>query len=473
MKLSTKIISLMSLVTLLTGMIVGSVTLQMMSRSFTQYLKDTQQVEIGEWDDVYTDYYAANGNSWENVQSVIVSYSLRSAYGLDSRSSYYQPVVLIGTDGEILAHPQVEFIGQRVNKRMIEHGYPIYENGTENLIGYLLPVDYFGHEFWLLEESFLSNTNKSVVFGVSITILLSIIIGMAFGRHITKPLNNLILSVRRIGEGSTTEKVAVESDDEIGELAVAFNQMSDELSRANDARVQLFADISHELRTPITAITGTLENKLSANENCTPVELSALYDEMLRLSGMVNQLQNLSRLDAGHMPINKTLIDFQTFFQDFFILMNADAETRKINVKIDIPEKLPYCYADPERLKQIVLNLVSNALRYTKDGGSVVFKAWADKENFCFSVSDTGIGMSEEECKHIFERFYRTDSSRARETGGTGLGMAITQGLVLAHDGTINVTSTKNVGTTFTVTLPLYNEADEEKQSKKENKWKS
>ena len=121
MKLSTKIISLMSLVTLLTGMIVGSVTLQMMSRSFTQYLKDTQQVEIGEWDDVYTDYYAANGNSWENVQSVIVSYSLRSAYGLDSRSSYYQPVVLIGTDGEILAHPQVEFIGQRVNKRMIEH----------------------------------------------------------------------------------------------------------------------------------------------------------------------------------------------------------------------------------------------------------------------------------------------------------------------------------------------------------------
>ena len=467
MRLSTKIISLMTLVTILTGMIVGSVTMQLMTRSFNKNLSETQQVEVGDWADIYTGYYSANGNSWDNVQNVIVSYNLQSSYGFSTRNNYSQPAVLIGTDGEILAHPQSEFIGQRVNKRMIEHGYPIYETDSDNLIGYLLPVGYFGHEFWILEESFISNTQKSVIFGVLVTMVISIVVGLAFGRNITKPLNNLILSVRRMGQGSTNEKVIVENDDEIGELATAFNQMSDELARANDARVQLFADISHELRTPITAITSTLENKLSTNESCAPVELSALYDEMLRLSGMVNQLQNLSRLDAGHMPINKTLIDFQSFFQDFFIIMEADAETRDISVKIDIPEKLPYCYADPERLKQIVLNLVSNALRYTKDGGSVIFKAWADKQNFFFSVSDTGIGMSEEECKHVFERFYRTDSSRARETGGTGLGMAITHGLVLAHEGTIDVASTKNVGTTFTVSLPLYNEAEEFKEEKR------
>ena len=240
--------------------------------------------------------------------------------------------------------------------------------------------------------------------------------------------------------------------------------MSSQLARANDARVQLFADISHELRTPITAIAGTLENKLVKNKACPPEEISTLYDEMLRLSGMVTELQNISRLDAGHMPISKTLIDFKTFFQDFLIIIEADAEARDIQVKVDLGEKLPYCYADPERLKQIVLNLVSNALRYTTNGGVVIFKAWSDKNNFIFSVSDTGIGMTEEECKHVFERFYRSDQSRARETGGTGLGMAITQGLVLAHNGTINVKSTKGVGTTFTVTLTLYDEKAEAEQ---------
>ena len=464
MKLSTKIVSIMTLVTLLTGLILGSVTLQLMSKSFDQYLNETKKVEIGEWRTIYTNYYEENGDSWDGVQSVIVTYSLQTAYGPTMERSHYQPVVLIDPEGVILAHPQSEFIGQSVNDRMVEHGYPIFDDESSMLIGYLLPVDYFNHQFWLLEENYLNNMRKSVILCVTATIVISIIIGLAFARNLTKPLNNLISSVRRIAQGSTTESVIVENDDEIGELALAFNQMSSQLARANDARVQLFADISHELRTPITAIAGTLENKLVKNEACPPEEISTLYDEMLRLSGMVTELQNISRLDAGHMPISKTLIDFKTFFQDFLIIIEADAEARDIQVKVDLGEKLPYCYADPERLKQIVLNLVSNALRYTTNGGVVIFKAWSDKNNFIFSVSDTGIGMTEEECKHVFERFYRSDQSRARETCGTGLGMAITQGLVLAHDGTINVKSTKGVGTTFTVTLPLYDEKAEAEQ---------
>ena len=464
MKLSTKIVSIMTLVTLLTGLIIGSVTLQLMSKSFDKYLNETKKVEIGEWRTIYTNYYEENGDSWDGVQSVIVTYSLQTAYGPTMERSHYQPVVLIDPEGVILAHPQSEFIGQSVNDRMVEHGYPIFDDESSMLIGYLLPVDYFNHQFWLLEENYLNNMRKSVILGVTATIVISIIIGLAFARNLTKPLNNLISSVRRIAQGSTTESVIVENDDEIGELELAFNQMSSQLARANDARVQLFADISHELRTPITAIAGTLENKLVKNKACPPEEISTLYDEMLRLSGMVTELQNISRLDAGHMPISKTLIDFKTFFQDFLIIIEADAEARDIQVKVDLGEKLPYCYADPERLKQIVLNLVSNALRYTTNGGVVIFKAWSDKNNFIFSVSDTGIGMTEEECKHVFERFYRSDQSRARETGGTGLGMAITQGLVLAHNGTINVKSTKGVGTTFTVTLPLYDEKAEAEQ---------
>ena len=461
MKLSTKIVSIMTLVTLLTGLILGSVTLQLMGKSFDQYLNETKKVEIGEWKAIYTNYYEKNNHSWEGVQSVILTYTLESASELSMERGSYQPVVLIGPKGKILAHPQSEFVGQTVNNRMLKHAYPIY-NTSKNLIGYLVPVDYFDHQFWVLEENYLNNMRESVISVVLITILIAIIIGLAFARNLTKPLNNLILSVRRIGQGSINEEVPIENDDEIGELALAFNQMSTELARANDERVRLFADISHELRTPITAIAGTLENRLVKNEACQPEEISTLYDEMLRLSGMVTELQNISRLDAGHMMLSKTLIDFKTFFQDFLIIIEADAEARDINVKVEIDDDLPYCYADAERLKQIVLNLVSNALRYTTNGGSVIFKAWSDKNNFIFSVSDTGIGMTEEECKHVFDRFYRSDQSRARETGGTGLGMAITHGLVIAHGGEIKIKSKKNIGTTFTVYLPLYDEEIEE-----------
>ena len=358
----------------------------------------------------------------------------------------------------------------KVKQRVINYGFPLYEDNTDHLIGYLVPADYLSAQFWMLIDSYLGDTRQSVVLGVAVTIILAIVLGWFAARNLTKPLDKLTRSVRRIGQGSTNEKVDIENDDEIGELALAFNQMSTELSRANDARVQMFADISHELRTPITAIAGTLENKLMKNEDCSPEEISALYDEMLRLGGMVTELQNISRLDAGHMPINKTLIDFKSFVEDFLVIVEADAESRNITVKVEYANDLPYCYADPERLKQIVLNLVSNALRYTTDGGVVILNAWADKENFIFSVSDTGIGMSEEECAHVFDRFYRSDRSRARETGGTGLGMAITQGLVLAHDGRIEIKSKKDVGTTFTVYLPLYNEKEELRKSKAEAK---
>ena len=459
----------MTLMAVLTGLIVGGVTLQLMGRSFNAYLEQNSRTEISEWRDYYLNYYELNGESWEGVQNYVIQNSaVRSNYGVWVLHEPEISVALLSTDGIILTNSESSKVGQRVQDQVLNFGYPLYENDSQNLVGYLVPADYLGYKFWALINSYLRDTRQSVVLGIIVTVILAIVLGWFVAKNLTKPLEKLTRSVRRIGQGSTNEKVNIDNDDEIGELALAFNQMSSELSRANDARVQMFADISHELRTPITAIAGTLENKLVKNESCTPEEISALYDEMLRLGGMVTELQNISRLDAGHMPINKTLIDFQSFFQDFLVIVDADAESRNIVVKVEFADNLPYCYADPERLKQIVLNLVSNALRYTSDGGVVIFKAWADKENFIFSVADTGIGMSEEDCAHVFDRFYRSDRSRARETGGTGLGMAITEGLVLAHGGRIEVKSKKDIGTTFTVYLPLYDEKSEMKREKAE-----
>ncbi len=460
MKLSSKIILLMTMISVLTGIFIGGVTIRSSSMIFEKYLQETHQLEISEWEDLYTSYYENNGGSWENVETLFLNLRQMPPYYIrpaDDLPYYKRETVLIDTNSRILTHPQVELVGQHVNKKLVQHGFPLYDS-REKLIGYLLPLDYFDHQFWLLEESFNDSMKASIIKGVSFSVLIAALIGFIFARNIIKPLQRVIELVRRTGHTTTNERVAVVNDDEIGELAIAFNQMTDELAKNNEMRVQLFADISHELRTPLTVIAGKLENKLMRNEACPLEEISSLYDEVLRLNGLVSELQNISRLDAGHMMISKTLIDFKTFFADFFLLVNADAEARDITLTVEMEESLPYCYADPERLKQIVLNLFSNALRYTSNGGAVLFKAWSENECFVFSITDTGIGMSEEECARVFERFYRTDQSRARETGGTGLGMAITQGLVLAHGGAIDVKSKKNVGTTFTVSLPLYKE---------------
>lgn len=455
MKLSSKLILMMSMIAVITGMVIGVVVVRSTNSSFGEYLQDTQQVEIGQWEDLYCRYYINNGYSWSGVQTLMDSYvSTAKSYTITGDGSYAQPIVLVATDRRILAHPTSALVGQRISVTTFVHGFPIYDD-RKDLIGYLFPLDYFDQRLWNLEDTFIKSIQSAVIKGILVAFCFAVIVGIFFTHSTVMPLRCMITSIRRIGEGSTNEKVPVTTDDEIGELGLAFNQMSEELARSNDARVQLFADISHELRTPLTVIAGKLENTLNRNQSCSVEEISSLYDEVLRLNSMVNELQNISRLDAGHMALNKTEIDFKTFFSDFFLLVNADAEARSIKLKVDIPDDLPPCWADPERLKQIVLNLVSNALRYTQDGGTVVQKAWSENKRFYFSVTDTGIGMTEEECQHVFDRFYRTDRSRARETGGTGLGMAITKGLVEAHGGEISVKSIKNVGTTFTLWLPL------------------
>ena len=183
-------------------------------------------------------------------------------------------------------------------------------------------------------------------------------------------------------------------------------------------------------------------------------EIVVLYDEVIRLKGLVNELQDLSKLEAGHAVLDKTLIKFADYFEDFAVLLDAEAESRNMTLEVNLKEAPEYCYADPKRLKQIVLNLVNNAFRYTPEGGTVTIIAKAQNGDFLFSVQDTGMGIAPEDVNKIFDRFYRTDRSRDRESGGSGLGLAITKALVDAHGGWIKVDSQLNAGTTFTIMLP-------------------
>ena len=238
MRLSTKIISLMVLMSLLTGVIVGCVTL--MGRSFNSYLADNTRTEINTWRDTYLDYYEANGDSWLGVQNYVQQNSaVRTNYGVWVMQEPEVSVVLLSSDGIVLTNSDSELVGGKARERVMEYSYPLYARDTGELIGYLAPANYFDSQFWMLINSYLSDTRQSVVLGIAVTLLIAIIIGWFAARNLTKPLEKLTRSVRRIGQGAMNEKVNIENDDEIGELALAFNQMSSELPRQRRARTDV------------------------------------------------------------------------------------------------------------------------------------------------------------------------------------------------------------------------------------------
>lgn len=458
MKLATKISLLLVSVVAVSGIVVGNFSIRAIESSFEQYISDYRENDLEEWSKLYTYYYQNNGDSWDDVNRLMTqSNGEMSPY--NQNRFYWSPVVLVDAKThKILAHPMSELVGMKVVQAMIDRSEAlVYRN---EVIGYMLPVDYFDKDYWILEENFMKNVSSSVIRGLVVTCVFAAIVGLAVSKNLIQPLRILTRRVRFMSKKQELSEIPVYSDDEIGELTASFNQMTRQIRKNDEMRVRLFADISHELRTPIAAVASKLEYSLMRNEDLHPEEISSLYDEMLRLNGLVNEVHNLSKIDAGHMEVTKTLIDFKKFFEEFLMIVEAEAMARDITVYVDMEENLPYCFADPERLKQIALNLVSNALRYTSDGGEIYLKAWGEKKFFAFSVTDTGIGMTEDEMDHIFDRFYRTDASRDRTTGGSGLGMAITKGLVDAHGGLIDVDSKKGVGSAFTVRFPLYVEEE-------------
>lgn len=457
MKLTTKIsVTLMCLVSI-AGLLIGMLCVEATTKSFDQYIYDLREVQLGKWGEIYLKYYVNNGNSWTGVDYYTQIPSVYDPFLYFTTST---SVVLSDEKGVVLYHPENQYIGRRLNSDMIRRGYALKVEGE--VVGFIYPTDYFNPRFWTLEEQFAQTVAKAAIKGIFFISAFAILFGVALSRGITIPLKSLNKAAMRMAKGNFDKPLPVYSDDEIGELSQAFNSMAHEINEGNKLRQQMFADISHELRTPLTVLSSKLEMSLDKNRPLDPVEVSALYDEVIRLNGLVGELQDLSKLEAGQIRIEKTPVDFRNFFNDFFVLIQAEAESRHITLQLNIDEALQYVYADPQRLKQIVLNLVNNAMRYTPDGGNVVLRAYEKDEWFVFEVEDDGIGISSEDLPYIFQRFYRAEKSRDRATGGSGLGLAITKGYVEAHGGTIEVQSTLGKGTMFIVHLPRYIAPDDD-----------
>lgn len=447
MKLTSKISIILVVLVLMSGVLIGLLCVENITSAFDAYLFDTYEVMLDEWAKTFVTYYSYAG-SWNGVEY------FGRIVGLEQSG-----VVLSDLNGRILYHFDSSYIGQHVPQEIFSRGYLLRLD--HHVIGILYPAALFSDTFNLMKDEFAKAMVGAIVKGIFIISLFAIVIGVGLSVSIATPLKDLTMATKRMAKGNFSDPLPIYSNDEIGDLSRSFNSMACELEKSNEFRQQMIADISHELRTPLTVLSSKLEFTLEQNRSLTMEEVAVLYDEVIRLRGLVGELQDLSKLESGYTMLDKTLIFFPDYFSDVQVLLEAEAESRNMELEVVIESDVTYCYADAKRLKQIILNLVNNAFRYTAEGGKITIRAWQDTNGFYFSVQDTGMGIASDEVDKIFERFYRTDQSRHRESGGSGLGLAITKALVDAHEGWIKVESELQVGTIFTVFFPRWSENNE------------
>lgn len=256
-------------------------------------------------------------------------------------------------------------------------------------------------------------------------------------RGMTRPLREMADGARRMAQGDYTVRVHTPSRDEVGRLADAFNRMASELERTERLRRDLVANVSHELKTPISALRAHLENLIEGVGEPDRETLAVMLRQAERLSGLVEQLLDLSRLEAGDVPLELEPVALARLVSQAIEEVRLARPGRALDLRSEVPVGLPPVPADRRRLHQVLFNLLDNALRFTPDGGRVVIRA-VPADGWCeVAVEDNGPGIAEEHLGRVFERFYRADRSRSRDDGGAGLGLAIARSIIEAHGGRI------------------------------------
>ncbi|MFZ5821921.1 MAG: sensor histidine kinase [Chloroflexota bacterium] len=306
-------------------------------------------------------------------------------------------------------------------------------------------------------QSFQDSFYESLLIAIAAASVAAVGASLLFSRGIVAPLRAMASASQRIAEGHYDERVQASGADELGQLALRFNQMAEKLEQVEAMRRQLIGDVSHELRTPLTAIRGSMEGLVDGVLPATQETYQQIYQEAERLNRLVDDLQELSRVEAGAYPLDLGPVDVPALAATVAKRLGAQFERKRIALRLDLPADLPPVLADEDRAVQVLTNLAGNALQYTPPGGEVFISAARLGDEAQVTVRDSGVGIAPEHLAHIFDRFYRVDKSRSRAAGGgSGIGLTIARHLVEAHGGRIWAESEGvGQGSLFAFTLPL------------------
>jgi signal transduction histidine kinase len=300
-----------------------------------------------------------------------------------------------------------------------------------------------------------ASINRSLLLGGLLAIIIALILIFFLSRRITSPIDVLSRAARRLGCGDLAQRVQVRGEGEVAALAEAFNTMAADLEKNEQLRRNLIADVAHELRTPLSNIQGYLEAIRDRVIKPDAATVRSLNEEVALLSRLVNELQDLSLAEAGELKLVYQTEDITNLVEQAVTPWQPQLAAKGISLSLDLPDNLPLVNIDWQRVTQVLHNLLENAVAYTGRGGTIIVAAAQQGDWVEVSVSDTGEGIPAGDLPNIFERFYRVDRSRARATGGSGLGLTIARRLVEAHGGEITARSELGKGSRFSFTLPV------------------
>ena len=307
-----------------------------------------------------------------------------------------------------------------------------------------------------IEANFRSSINQALLLAGAAAVVAAVVVSWLVSRQIVNPLRALVSLSQRIANGHYQERLEVKSRDELAELVQSFNQMAGALDRAETLRHELMADVTHELKTPLASIKGYMEGLQDGIIPPSDETFQMIYHEASRLQRLVQDLQELSRAEAGQVPIQPQASDPSQIVESVLERMRPQFAEKNVELAAKLDRTLPAICADPDRVGQVLINLLGNALQNTPPGGQVEVSLSPAGQMAQFSVHDSGIGLATDNLEHVFQRFYRVDKSRARSSGGSGIGLTISRYLVEAHGGRIWAESPGlGQGSTFRFTIPF------------------
>lgn len=338
------------------------------------------------------------------------------------------------------------------NQTLEEYQVPIYSDDSHS-VGYA-QIAHYASTYYMDNDMELFQTVNRIIVVIGVVSLVGIVLGsVILSRSISKPMRKVSRIAKKIETGEYKKELSYDSKIiEVNELVSSINHLSTALNEQENLRKQLTTDIAHELRTPLTTVKGHLDVIIAGIWEPTPERLMSINEEVTRISKLVDELRNLAKYDSEKSNMEYEEIEVESFLNSIVYNYQVQALEKRITIMANLNPMI--IKVDRKKFSQVIVNLLSNGIKYTNEGGQIIIENWSNDNYYAISMQDNGLGIPESEIPHIFERFYRVDKSRNKETGGIGVGLTIAKSIVESHGGTIEVHSQLHQGSQFIIKFP-------------------
>lgn len=458
-KLSTKLSVGFAFIAFVTVILITLSANILINKQFEEYVAEKQKSFSNEMPLSIEPQYNSETKEW-NIDYIhgFGMYALNNGYIIKLYDNNKEIIWDASNHDMTLCHQTMQNISSRMKEsrpsldgEFSTHNYELWQNGE--LVGYL-DVSYYGPYYFNDNDfHFLKVLNAIIAVVGVIAVIDAVFAGIIFAKKISVPVVSVTNITKEISNGNYNKKIDTNEDTtEIAQLVQAVNHMSYMLNEQENIRKRLTSDVAHELRTPVANVSANIEAMVEGALEPDNARLESCYNELMRITDIISDLEKLRQIENEKLVLERTSVDVKELCESVIQAFKAQLESKQISCTVNADHVS--LMADGNRLYQVMANLISNAIKYTQNGGCINVDVVDNKDFVAISVKDNGIGINESDLPFIFERFYRTDKSRNRTTGGAGIGLAIVKAIVLAHGGEVSVESEEGVGSTFKVVLP-------------------